>query len=132
MLNERNVTLQYTAEHAANKLKAVQRAHKLKRVLMKFMNAKTNSSKKIIIKFGSVTVVADPPTKSEIKRNIKAGQRALARALNAIVTPGVNVNLPSGVPLYRADSEKRGYIIRELNGKRESGVVENGKFKASR
>jgi hypothetical protein len=117
------------AEHAAKNLKAVQRAHKLKRVLMEFMDAKPNSRKKRIIKFGNVTVVADPLSKSEIKRNVKAGQRALARALKAIITPGVDVKLPSGVPLYRADSEKRGHIIRELDGKSESGVIENGKFK---
>lgn len=101
-----------------------------KGVLVKIMDVKKNGPKKRIIKFGSVTVVADPLSKSEIKRNIKEGQRALARALNAIIIPGVKLHVPKGVPLYRADSEKRGYIIRELDGKRESGVVlKNGKFK---
>lgn len=80
------------------------------------------------IRFGSVTVPVVKLTSAEIKRNVLAGQRALARVTKRLKTPGVELNLPPDVPSYHADSNNLGRIIRVLNGKEESGVLVNGKF----
>lgn len=84
------------------------------------------------VKFGSVTVEVIAPRKAEVKRNIQAGQSALARAKTKLVKHGVKIKAAKGVPLFHADPELPGQLIRELNGKRERGVFENGKFKACR
>ena len=46
------------------------------------------------------------------------------------MTPGVKLRARKGVPLFFADPARPGRIIRELDGKRESGVIENGTLKA--
>lgn len=81
------------------------------------------------IAFGSVTIENPVPSRAEIKRNIKAGQAALARAIRAIAKPGVKLDLPEGVPLYHSDPDRLGRLIRVLNGKREHGVFVDGKFR---
>ncbi len=70
-----------------------------------------------------------PLNKVSTKRNIKAGQDALARAMRKIIKPGVVIKPIKDVPLYYADQNRKGIIIRELNGIRETGIFKNGKFK---
>jgi hypothetical protein len=94
------------------------------------MNKKKHQPEMVRVTFGSTTIVAVRPSPSELRSNILEGQRALARARDAIITPGVKVDLPKGVPFYHAHPEKPGYIIRDLDGKQETGMVENGMFKS--
>ena len=83
-----------------------------------------------LIRFGSSIIVdIQPPNKVSTKRNIKAGQDALARAMWKIIKPGVVIKPIKDVPLYYADPNRKGIIIRELNGKRELGIFKNSKFK---
>lgn len=84
------------------------------------------------IHFGSVSVVVREPNIKGIKRNIEAGQNALARAMGKIVNPGVIINNAKDVPLYYADPEQPRLIIRERNGKLVRGTFKNGKFKLCR
>jgi DNA-binding XRE family transcriptional regulator len=70
-----------------------------------------------------------PLNKVSTKRNIKAGQDALARAMWKMTKPGVVIKRKKDVPLYYADPNRKGIIIRELNGKRELGIFKKGKFK---
>ena len=111
------------------------------------MNAKTKKTVAVIkfkrkagcvagrvktLKFGSVTVEVPPRKAAEVKRNIKEGQLALARAIKSIFTPGVKIEAAKGVPLFYADPKCPGKIVRELDGRRESGDFVNGKFKTCR
>jgi hypothetical protein len=79
--------------------------------------------------FGTTSVVVPPLKSSEVKRNIKAGQVGLGRALEKIIDAGIELEATKGVPLFHADPAHPGQIIRELNGKRERGVFVKGKFK---
>lgn len=86
----------------------------------------------VIVTFGSVTVKVHELRISEVKRNIKEGQDALSRAIKRIITPGVKIEVARGVPMFHANPTQPGQIVRQLNGKSESGVFVNGKFKISR
>jgi len=79
--------------------------------------------------FGSVTVEGPGPTKAETKSNVRAGQTGLARALRTLVKSGIKLDLPDGVPLFHADSEQPGLLIRVQNGKRERGRFVDGVFR---
>lgn len=82
------------------------------------------------MRFGSVTIeTTAEPSKATIRRNIKAGQEAFARGMQRLLKPGVDLPHVKDVPYYQADPERPGKLIRELNGKQESGVFKNGKFK---
>jgi len=53
----------------------------------------------------------------------------LDRLKNRLIKPSVRVYPKKDVPLYFADAERPGIYIRKLNGKTESGVLEDGAFK---
>ncbi len=80
------------------------------------------------VTFGAVTVEVPVPSSEEVARNVKAGQAALARAKKLIITPGVKLNPPKGVPLFHADPDRPGCLVRVLNGKSEHGTFVGGKF----
>jgi hypothetical protein len=88
-------------------------------------DAKTKHAR---IKFGAVTVDSRTPRKSEIRRNVVVGQLALKRAKSRIIKPGVTIHAGANIPLYHADPEKPGKLIRILNGKQDRGVFVNGRF----
>ena len=83
------------------------------------------------IKFGDVTITAQPPSEAEIQRNVQASTAALKRALPAFLRPGVRIYPKKDVPLFWADEDNPGEgFIRKLNGKIERGVLdEDGQFK---
>lgn len=89
---------------------------------------KGKKPKRLAINFGSVTVQALSPNPVEVDRNIKAGQLALARARDELVKPGVRIGFAKGVPLFHADPKRPGKVVRELNGKRESGEFVGDEF----
>jgi hypothetical protein len=84
------------------------------------------------IHFGSTTVHVENPNTTGVKRNIEAGQNALARAMGKIVKPGVVIDTAKDVPLYYADPERQDLMIRERNGKLVRGTFTDGKFKPCR
>ena len=63
------------------------------------------------------------------KATSKQGSPVWPGSLKKIIDPGVKIEAGRGVPLFHADPKHPGKIIRELNGKRESGVLVNGQFK---
>ena len=81
------------------------------------------------VKFGSVTVKVHPPHKAEVERNVKAGQSALARARETLIKSGIKMKIAKGVPIFHADAKLPGQLVRRLDGKSESGMFVNGKFK---
>lgn len=84
----------------------------------------------VTVKFGSVTVKVRAPHEVEVKRNVKAGQFALARAREALVKRGIKMKVAKGVPIFHADPKLPGQLVRRLDGKSQSGVFVDGKFKA--
>ena len=92
----------------------------------------SNSRRVRSVRFGSVTVDITPPSSETIKRNIEAGQSALSRAKEALVTKGVKIPFQKGVPLFYGDSREPEVMIREMNGVKTRGKVVNGSFRAFR
>jgi len=78
-----------------------------------------------------VTVEAARPSSAEVKRNVLAGQKALLRAKDAFLAPGVNIHAEKDVPLFSVDPANPTIVVRKLNGKKERGVLKNGVFEAS-
>lgn len=86
----------------------------------------------ITVKCGSVTVEVDRPSNAEIKRNILAGQKALLRAKDAFLKPGVRIHAEKDVPLFSVDPANPSILVRKLNGKEDRGVLKNGAFEVCR
>jgi hypothetical protein len=78
--------------------------------------------------FGTTTVVVEAPTAKMKAANVKRGQHALARAMEALTKPGVTIALPRNVPLFRVDRVDPRVLIRTLDGKTTRGRIVRGKF----
>jgi len=83
------------------------------------------------ITIGSTTVRVDEPSAAQVRRGVEQSTKALDALVRAVARPGVKLGPEHGtrVPLYRADPEHAGGLIRKLNGVEERGVIKNGKFK---
>jgi len=53
---------------------------------------------------------------------------ALARALEVFKTKGVKLNISQGIALYQADPNNPKFLLRNIDGNIERGVLENGQF----
>ena len=83
------------------------------------------------VKCGSVTVMVRTPTEAEVQRNVDRSTEALARGLKRLLRPGVRLYPKRGVPLFFADEDHPGKIVRLLDGKRDLGILEDGDFKVT-
>jgi len=79
--------------------------------------------------YGRLVVRAAALTKAAEKKNIAEGRSALKRAKAALVRPGVQVKIKDGVPMYHADPNKPGFLVRTLNGETARGRLVGGKFR---
>ena len=55
----------------------------------------------------------------------------MARALVRLTRPGIRLRPKRGIPLFQVDENDPDILIRDLNGKRERGVFQDGEFKAN-
>jgi len=84
------------------------------------------------ITVGTTTVRVGEPSATQVRRNVAQSTKALGDLVRAIARlPGVKLSPEHGtrIPLYRADPDRPGGLIRKLNGVEERGVIKNGKFK---
>jgi hypothetical protein len=95
------------------------------------MNAARGGRRRRTVRFGNVTLTVDAPPQAEIDRNIERGRQALARGLKRFLKPGIRLRAQRGVPLFHADPDHPGFLIRTLDGVVERGVIENGVFKVT-
>ncbi len=84
------------------------------------------------VRYGTVTMKIRRPSATTVASNVAAGQKALERARTKILKPGVTITLHKGVPLYSADPDHPGTLIRKLDGKVQRGRFVDGKFKAAK
>jgi hypothetical protein len=82
------------------------------------------------LQYGAVTLKVSAVDPKEWARNVELGQQALKKVKSRLVKPGVKLRTRKGVPLFSADPTNPRRVVRELDGKREVGVFENGVFKA--
>jgi hypothetical protein len=83
------------------------------------------------VRFGDVEVTGPMPTEEEVRRNVELGSEGLRRALKKLLTPGIRLRARKDVPLFWVDPDNAALFIRELNGRRDKGVLENGEFKVT-
>lgn len=83
------------------------------------------------VTFGSVTILVERPSPEEIKKNILNGQIALARAKKAFMTKGVKLKVREGTPLYQATPNNPRFLLRNIDGKIDQGIFEDGQFKVT-
>lgn len=79
--------------------------------------------------FGSVSMKVKLGSSDEGIRNITLGQAAMRKMKVKLANPGVKLRNLKNAPLFYADPSNPRRLIRVLNGKREYGIFENGKFK---
>jgi hypothetical protein len=121
--------------------KAIQlRTKPRKRAVSEFVINVTTSARKLgseqvifdDVRYGTVTMKIKRPSATTVAFNVKAGQIALERARTKILKPGVTITVHKGVPLYSADPDHPGMLIRKLDGKVQRGRFVDGKFKAAK
>lgn len=89
---------------------------------------KESNKEFITVTFGSVTIKTEREDPEVIRKNIIEGQKAFARALEAFKTKGVKLNVSKGTALYQANPNNPALLIRNIDGKIDQGVFENGQF----
>jgi hypothetical protein len=82
------------------------------------------------VRYGSASMKWGAGQETALVDNILRGQQALKKAKKKVVKPGVALRARKDVPMFFADPSNPKRLIRELNGKRETGVFEDGAFKA--
>lgn len=78
-----------------------------------------------IVRFGDVVVFGSELTQEQRDRNATESTAALARLMPHLVVPGVRIKRKEGVPLFYANKDLSGTVIRELDGRKEVGVLAN-------
>lgn len=83
------------------------------------------------VTFGSATVTAPKRSVAAARADRKADSTSqmLSRLAERLATPGIQIRAVKDVPLFQADPEYPSRLIRVLNGKRERGIIVDGKFK---
>jgi hypothetical protein len=76
-----------------------------------------------------VSVNAAQVQPEEWQRNVDSGRAALARAVPKLAKAGVVLKMADSVPRFRADPKDPSRLIREVNGKVETGQFVNGRFR---
>lgn len=81
------------------------------------------------ISFGNATLRAQPVSEERRALAVEEGQRAMSAFVEAILAPpGVTLPRKAGVPIFYVDVENPTLIIRELDGARQRGKIESGRF----
>ena len=89
----------------------------------------TGRSRVKTYQFGTAKLTVSSTADADWARNVDLGQSALKKIKRRLVKPGVKLRGAKSAPLFHADPSNPRQLIRELNGKRDRGVFENGVFK---
>ncbi len=83
------------------------------------------------VTFGDVTVTGPEPPEAEVRKNAAKSSAALAQLAARLIRPGIELDPRKDVPLFWVDDDHPDKFVRQLNGKRELGVLENGEFRVT-
>jgi hypothetical protein len=83
------------------------------------------------ISIGNLTLVVPRPTKTAVQENVRRSTEALGRALVRLTRPGIRLRPKRGIPLFQVDENDPDIFIRDLDGKRERGLFQDGEFKVT-
>lgn len=81
------------------------------------------------ISFGSATLRAPPVSEERRALGVEEGRRAMRAFADAILAlPGITLPRKAGVPIFYIDVENPTLIVRELDGTKRRGKIEDGRF----
>jgi hypothetical protein len=75
------------------------------------------------VTFGHVTVTGPELTPEQRARNAAESTAALSRLMPHLVVPGVRIKRKPGVPLIYANKHRPGTVIREVDGRKDVGLL---------
>lgn len=76
-----------------------------------------------VVRFGDVVIVSPGPTPEEKARSVRESTEALARLMPHLVIPGVHIRRKPGRALYYANKHRSGTVIREIDGRKDVGLL---------
>lgn len=81
------------------------------------------------IAFGSATLRAPRVSEESRARGVEDSRRAMRALADAVLAlPGIKLQRKVGVPLFYVDTEDPTLIVRELDGMKQRGRFEDGRF----
>ena len=99
------------------------------------IGAKVRRSAKLLIRkktqagnSGKLVFYISEPSADRVVENVKYGQAALERASSRIVRSGVELKVAPNVPLFHAHPSRRGFLVRVMQGREETGFFRDGNF----
>ncbi|MGH1509979.1 hypothetical protein [Ralstonia solanacearum] len=81
------------------------------------------------VSFGDVSVVVAKPSAEAVELGVKASARVIAKLGRRLLEPGLTIAHGRDVPVFTADPADPQRVVRQLNGKTETGRFVRGKFK---
>lgn len=102
----------------------------VERKVLKVLSEEEIPKARVTVRFGDVVVEGVSPGENVVTNNIIAGQKSLERASKTLLKAGVQLGQTRSIPLYSADPERSGIIVRELAGRKEKGKFIDGRFVA--
>ena len=88
------------------------------------------TSAKLTVTFGEVSVQVTKPSEKAVQKGVKTSAKVIRDLGKRLLTPGVQIKPVKGVPVLTADPHDPKRVIRQLNGKSEVGHFVRGQFKA--
>lgn len=83
------------------------------------------------ISISILTLVVPRPTKTEVQENVRRSTEALSRALARLTRPGIRLRPKRGISLFQVDENDPDILIRDLDSKRDRGVIQDGGFQVT-
>ncbi|WP_426400931.1 hypothetical protein ACN9M1_26820 (plasmid) [Ralstonia sp. R-29] len=81
------------------------------------------------VSFGNASVVVAKPSAAAVEQGLKASAKVIANLGRRLLKPGLTITHSRDVPVFTADPADPQRVVRQLNGKTESGRFVRGKFK---
>ncbi len=87
------------------------------------------SRARVRVRIGGVYVTGDRSSAAEVKRAVAISTAKLEKLADKVAKPGVRIRAKRDVPLFSVDPDRPDRFVRKLNGRIDTGVLENGVFK---
>lgn len=77
-------------------------------------------------------MAAFSPTQEDIRHSVTKSKKAFSALVKGLEHPRIKLDVRRNVPLFFADPDTPGIIIRKLNGKTQRGTMHGDRFVATR
>jgi hypothetical protein len=81
-----------------------------------------------MIEYGAARIERGTHSAEVLSQNKELGRQALQRAIPVLTSSGVSIPITAGTPLYHADPQDPGRLIRVIDGRQERGQFKGKDF----